>query len=88
MIMFAFTATAQTLNQSASWPNGAWTLTGTYTPAGLLSDPTAAGATFTFDDDAAGSGSADTIAAESPVIDLTAAHGAGETWITVSGDYV
>ena len=90
MIMFllgTYVGVSQTLNQAASWPNAAWTLSGTYTPGGLLSDPTGAGTTFTWDDDAAGNGSADSLEATSPVIDLTAASGAGETWITVSGDY-
>ncbi len=91
MVMFllgTYIGVSQTLNQAASWPNAGWTLSGTYTAGGLLSDPTAAGTTFTFDDDAAGNGSADDLQATSPVIDLTAASGAGETWITVSGDYV
>ncbi len=79
---------AQTLNQAASWPNATWTLSGSYTPAGLLNDPTGADASFSFDDDAAGNGSADNIQVTSPIIDLTAANGAGETWITVSGDVV
>ena len=87
LLMFAYNGMAQTLNQAASWPNAGWTLTGTYTPAGLLSDPSIA-ATFSFDDDAAGNGSADDLQATSPVIDLTAASGAGETWITISGDVV
>ena len=78
---------SQTLNQAASWPNATWTLSGTYTAGGLLSNPTA-DATFGFDDDAAGNGSIDDVQATSPVIDLTAASGAGETWITVSGTYV
>lgn len=77
---------AQVLNQPAGWPNASWTLTGTYSPAGLASDPTIT-ANFSFDDDTAGIGSVDNIAAESPVIDLTAAQAAGETWITVSLDY-
>ena len=78
----------QILNQPANWPNGSWTLSGTYTAGGLVSNPTVAGTTFTWDDDGAGNGSADDIKATSPVIDLTAASGAGETWITVSGDFV
>ncbi|MFD2918009.1 T9SS type A sorting domain-containing protein [Psychroserpens luteus] len=83
-----FSSYAQTLDQAATWPNAGWTLSGTYTAGALLSDPTTTGATLTWDDDAAGNGTADTIEATSPVIDLTAASGAGETWITVSGDYV
>ncbi|AXG70977.1 fibronectin type III domain protein [Kordia sp. SMS9] len=78
---------SQTLNQAASWPNAGWTLSGTYTAGGLLSDPTGAGTSFTWDDDAAGNGSADDIIATSPVIDLTAANGAGETWITINSEF-
>lgn len=76
----------QTLNQPANWPNGAWTLTGTYDAPSLLADPTIS-ANFSYDDDASGSGSTDILNAESPVIDLTAAAGAGETWITVTFTY-
>jgi hypothetical protein len=79
---------SQTLNEPANWPNAAWTLSGTYTPAGLLSDPTVADATFTWDDDSAGNGSIDNLIVTSPVIDLTAASGAGETSVTISGDFV
>ncbi|MFK7746919.1 MAG: hypothetical protein AB8B65_00880, partial [Kordia sp.] len=86
-LLGTYIGVSQTLNQAASWPNAGWTLSGTYTAGGLLSDPTGAGTTLTWDDDAAGSGSGDSIEATSPVIDLTAASGAGETWITVSGDY-
>lgn len=86
-IIATYNVKGQTLNQPANWPNAGWTLSGAYTPAGLLSDPTTAGATFIFDDDGAGNGSADAIQATSPVIDLTAAFGAGETWITVSGNF-
>ncbi|AXG70978.1 MAM domain, meprin/A5/mu [Kordia sp. SMS9] len=80
---------SQTLNQNAMWPNPAWSLTGTYNadPSALEADPTVT-ANFAFDDDDAGNGSDDDIAAESPVIDLTAAFMAGETWITVSGNLV
>jgi hypothetical protein len=80
---------AQTLNQNAGWPNAAWSVTGTYDtdPTAFEADPTAT-SNFAFDDDDAGSGSDDSIAAESPIIDLTAAHTAGETWLTIGGDYV
>lgn len=92
LILMFFAGTSfgfsQTLNQPASWPNTGWTLTGTFNPAALLSDPTVTGTTFTFDDDAAGNGSADALEVTSPVIDLTAASVAGETWIRVSGDYI
>ena len=86
--IITFSVNGQTLNQPANWPNAGWTLSGTFTAGGLLSDPTGAGTTFTWDDDAAGNGSADNIIASSPVIDLTAANTAGETWVTVSGDFV
>ena len=88
---FVFTSgvIAQTLNQNANWPNGTWALTGTYSAAAgaLEADPTV-DANFAFDDDDAGAASDDTISAESPVIDLTAAFGAGETHLTVDVDYV
>ncbi|WP_369995747.1 fibronectin type III domain-containing protein [Winogradskyella sp.] len=90
VIMFllgTFVSFAQTLNQPANWPNAMWTLSGAYTPAGLLGDPTNADANFIFDDDAAGNGMVDMIMVTSPVIDLTSAAGAGETWITISGNF-
>ncbi|MFK7783259.1 T9SS type A sorting domain-containing protein [Psychroserpens sp.] len=79
---------AQVLDQNANWPNTNWTLTGTYsTAAGAVeADPTV-DANFAFDDDDAGNGSDDSIAAESPVIDLTAAFNAGETWLSISTTY-
>ena len=86
-LLLIFQVSAQTLNQPANWPNAGWTLSGSYTAGGLSSDPTGSGATFTFDDDAAGNGSSDNLTLTSPVIDLTAASGAGETWITVSGNF-
>ena len=84
----ALSSYAQTLNQGASWPNSDWTLTGTYNVSALLSDPTTGDATFGFNDDAAGSSSNDDLQLTSPIIDLTDARDAGETWITVSGDIV
>ncbi|MDO6597339.1 T9SS type A sorting domain-containing protein [Oceanihabitans sp. 2_MG-2023] len=89
LLAITYSGFAQTLNQNASWPNTSWTLTGTYNsdPLALESDPTIS-ANFAFDDDDAGNGSDDDIAAESPVIDLTAAHTAGETWISISGNLV
>nr|WP_321230436.1 T9SS type A sorting domain-containing protein [uncultured Psychroserpens sp.] len=84
---------AQTLNQNAGWPNAAWTVTGTFDAANpdvFEGDPTV-DVNFAYDDDDQGNvaGMNDNdIVAESPVIDLTAASGAGETWLTISGDYV
>jgi len=79
---------AQVLNQSANWPNPSWTVTGSYATAAAAyeSDPTTT-ANFAFDDDDAGSGHEDNIAAESPVINLTPAFTAGETWISVTVQY-
>lgn len=86
-LLGTYVGVSQTLNQAANWPNAGWTLSGTYTAGGLLSDPTGAGTSLTWDDDAAGNGSADDIQATSPVIDLTAASGAGETWITINSAF-
>jgi len=88
LLGFSYNGSAQTLSQNASWPNANWTVTGVFNPDPLAfeADPTTT-ANFAFDDDDAGSGSDDDIAAESPVIDLTAAHTAGETWLTVTADY-
>ncbi len=82
-----FQVSAQTLDQPANWPNASWALSGSFNAGGLSGDPTASDATFIFDDDAAGNGSSDNLILTSPVIDLTAASGAGETWITVSGNF-
>jgi len=87
-LVFSTNIVAQTLNQNANWPNGDWDLTGTYTAEGLLADPTDAASTFNWDDDGAGDLSVDLLQLESPIIDLSAAFGAGETWINVSGNYV
>lgn len=80
-------AYAQVLNEPANWPNTNWTVSGTYTASGLVNDPTSTDS-FTFDDDAAGSGSFDDVTAESPIIDLTAAFSAGETQLLFSGTYM
>ncbi|OYU80358.1 MAG: hypothetical protein CFE23_09845 [Flavobacterium sp. BFFFF1] len=79
---------AQILNQSANWPNSAWTLTGSYlsTATVLEADPTVS-ANFAYDDDDAASGHEDNIAAESPVIDLSAAFAGGEKYLNVTVQY-
>ncbi|NNC85395.1 MAG: hypothetical protein HKN75_04880, partial [Bacteroidia bacterium] len=82
-----FTTNAQILNQPAAWPNASWTVSGTYTAAGLVNDPTSV-STFLFDDDLAGNGSTDDISAESPIIDLTAANAGGESWVSLASSYV
>ncbi|NBL64276.1 T9SS type A sorting domain-containing protein [Flavobacterium sp. NST-5] len=88
MLYSSWVSTAQVLNQSAGWPNAAWTITGTYNtdPLAFESDPTTT-AFFAFDDDDAGQTSDDDIAAESPIIDLTPAFTAGETALEISVDY-
>lgn len=78
---------AQTLNDPANWPNTGWTVGGSYVATALLNDPTV-DANFTFDDDAAGSGSVDALSVESPIIDLTAAHTNGEFYIYIDFAYV
>ena len=94
LLFFAFSffwGKSQVLNQPANWPNDNWTLTGTYDISFLYSDPTnlsnTAG-TFSFDDDDAGNNSDNDIAAESPIIDLTAAYNAGEFSIFLNTSYV
>ncbi len=80
---------SQTLNQPANWPNSNWTITGSYNtnPNAFEGNPTV-DPNFAFDDDDAGNGNADNIAAESPVIDLTAASNNGENWISVGSSYI
>ena len=87
--VFLYSSKAQILNQNASWPNAAWSVTGTYNAGATAfeADPTIT-SNFAFDDDDAGNPSDDDIAAESPIIDLTAAYTAGEMWLTVTADYV
>ena len=86
--LFYLSTYAQTLNETAAWPDSNWTISGTFGAAGLLEDPTVAASNYSFDDDATGSGNEDSIILTSPVYPLTAAAGNGEFWITVSGDYV
>lgn len=91
LVAFAFYSqtNAQTLNEPANWPNPDWTLSGTYsaTPGALEADP-AVSPNFAFDDDDAGSVSDDDITTTSPVIDLTAAHTAGETSLKFTVQYI
>ncbi len=84
-----FFSFSQTLNQPANWPNTAWSITGNYLtdPDVFESNPTQS-TNFSYDDDDAQQGHDDDIAAESPTIDLTAAHNAGETFITVGSSYL
>lgn len=86
--LFAWQAHSQTLNQPAGWPNPAWTITGDYdsTRDALEADPTTT-ANFAYDDYTSGNPHEDNIAAESPVINLTAAFTAGETLLEVTIPY-
>jgi hypothetical protein len=85
----AFFSFSQTLNQPASWPNSNWTITGDYLSSAAVfeANPTVS-PNFAYDDDDAQNGHDDDIAAESPVIDLTAASNANETWISLGSSYV
>ncbi|WP_447636682.1 T9SS type A sorting domain-containing protein [Flavobacterium microcysteis] len=88
-LAFVLKGYSQTLNQSAGWPNPAWTITGTYNsdPVAFESDPRTT-ASFAYDDDDAGNSShEDNIAAESPVIDLTPAFTAGEKALEITVQY-
>ncbi|TDP57535.1 T9SS type A sorting domain-containing protein [Flavobacterium dankookense] len=88
-LFFAWQGKSQVLNQSAGWPNAAWTVTGTYNniPAAFEANPLTS-TNFAFDEDdaidAEFNPTDDEIAAESPVIDLTAAFNASEKNIRVS----
>ena len=88
-ILSAFFSFSQTLNQSANWPNPNWSITGDYLidAAVFEANPTQDNS-FAYDDDDAQNGHDDDIAAESPIINLTAANNAGENWITVGSSYV
>jgi hypothetical protein len=87
-VFFAWQGNAQILNQNAAWPNPAWTVTGTYSVAAgaFEANPTTT-ANFAWDDDDAGQTSIDNIAAESPVINLTAAVAGGESKVRVSAPH-
>lgn len=86
---FGFFSSAQVLNQSANWPNSSWTISGTYDASpNVFTDDPRVSSNFSFDDDEPGSSSDNVIAAESPVIDLTAAFNAGEFGIQLISTYV
>ncbi|MCD2258363.1 FG-GAP-like repeat-containing protein [Psychroserpens luteolus] len=88
-VLSAFFSFSQTLNQPANWPNPNWSITGNYLFDSEVfeANPTQVN-TFAYDDDDAQNGHDDDIAAESPVINLTAANAAGENWISVGSSYV
>jgi hypothetical protein len=89
LVMFGFISYAQVLNQPANWPNASWTITGTYdaNPNVFTDNPTVS-SNFSYDDDEPGSSSDNDVAAESPVIDLTAAFNAGEFGLELNSEYV
>jgi len=87
LILFCANSNAQVLNQQANWPNNEWIISGTYDATYLYEDPTTS-VSFSFDDNLAGGASINNVAAESPTIDLNAAHTANETEITITFPYV
>jgi type IX secretion system substrate protein/fibronectin type III domain protein len=85
-VMFtASTIYSQTINQASTWPDATWTITGTYSSANLLQNPTTSDTKFQFDD-AQFSNSGDVIYLESPVVDLSAAFTANEKVLIISLD--
>ena len=88
-ILSTISTFSQTLNQPANWPNSNWIITGNYLSSSDVfeANPTQT-ANFAYDDDDALNGHDDDIAAESPIIDLTAAYNANESWITLGASYV
>ena len=88
-ILSAFFSFSQTLNQPANWPNSNWTITGNYltTSDVFEANPTIT-SNFSYDDSAAQNGNDDDIAAESPIINLTAAFNANETWLEIGTSLV
>uniref|UniRef100_UPI003F6A9E06 fibronectin type III domain-containing protein n=1 Tax=Winogradskyella sp. TaxID=1883156 RepID=UPI003F6A9E06 len=89
LLIFSFIGYAQVLNQPANWPNASWTITGTYdTNPNVFTDNPTLSSNFSFDDDEPGSTSDNDVAAESPIINLTAAFNAGEFGIELTSTYV
>jgi hypothetical protein len=88
-LLFAWQGYSQVINQNAAWPNSSWTVTGSYnTGSSAFEANPLTSSNFAFDDDDAGNTSDDQIAAESPVINLTAAFNAGEKQLRVTTQYV
>ena len=89
LCLSTFFSFSQTLNQPANWPNSNWSITGDYlTDSAVFEANPLTSSNFAYDDDDAQNGHDDDIAAESPIINLTAAQNAGENWITVGSSYV
>ncbi|WP_281764748.1 fibronectin type III domain-containing protein, partial [Neptunitalea lumnitzerae] len=89
MLFISALGFSQVLNDAANWPNVAWNITGSYgSTAGLFeADPTV-DSNFAFDDNQAGSGVANSIAAESSYMDLTGASVSGEIYVYVDFSYI
>jgi hypothetical protein len=85
VILSAGTLYSQTINQTTTWPDTNWILTGTYAQGNLILNPTTSGgdSNFKFDDSQV-SHSGDIINIESPVIDLRAAFTAGEKVLKIT----
>ena len=81
---------SQVLDEPANWPNTSWSLSGSFDETFLDENPTESNgsASFSFNDDNAGSASINDVAAESPAIDLTFAFNAGEFELFVNFDFV
>ncbi|WP_281756571.1 choice-of-anchor J domain-containing protein, partial [Neptunitalea chrysea] len=77
----------QVINEPANWPSTSWTISGSYyVTTGVFEGNPLITANFAYDDGVVATPTE--IAAESPVIDLTPAHVAGEDLIYFTGDYV
>lgn len=89
LVLSCFFSYSQVLNQPANWPNTSWTITGSYdaSPNVFTDNPTTS-VNFSYDDDEPGNTSDNDVAAESPIIDLTAAFNAGELGIQIFSTYV
>jgi len=88
--LFCYTINAQVLNETANWPNENWSLSGTYDATYLYENPTiiSGSSSFSFDDNLAGGSSVNSVAVESPIIDLSSAYNANETNILVTFQYI
>ncbi len=85
LILTAGTFYSQTINQTTTWPDATWTITGPYNTINLLQNPTMGDSKFQFDDSQV-SNVGDKIYLESPVVDLSAAFAAGEKVLIMNID--
>ena len=82
--VFLTNASAQILTRNESWPNGSWSVGGTYTPAALVFNPSV-DSNFKVDAALVGPlGSPITVFATSPIINLKPAFDVAETAINIS----